>query len=357
MQATIGEIAIRTGGQVSGDAGLIITQTATVERAGAGMLTFVTSKPTWERFLASSAPAAIVSGGGIQVTPLPPGKTLIVVSQAEQAFAEIVRLFQPRRHARPEGISPHAIIHVSARIGAETTIEAGASVGAGAVVGNDCRIMAGARIMEDCVIGDGSTIFPNAVLYENVRIGRRVLVHAGAVLGAYGFGYRTRDGIHQLSPQLGSVVVGDDVEIGANATIDRGTFDDTTIGEGTKIDNQVMIGHNCQIGRHNLLCSQVGIAGSSTTGDHVVMAGQVGVGDHLQIGHRVTLCAKAGVMKSIPDGETHVGAPSMPLREQMQIWAMTMKLPEQKKKIRELEAEIRLLSAAREAGHLPGRAA
>ena len=135
-------------------------------------------------------------------------------------------------------------------------------------------------------IGPDVTIFPNAVLYENTVVGPRCVIHAGAVLGAYGFGYYCVDGRHQLSAQLGNVVLGADVEIGAGTTIDRGTYGPTIIGEGTKIDNQVMVAHNCRIGRHNMLCSQVGIAGSTTTGDYVVMAGQVGVRDHVHIGDR-----------------------------------------------------------------------
>lgn len=353
MQATIGDLANRIGGQVRGNSSLVVRSTATVDRASAGAVTFVNNKPAWERFLESSAEAAVVSGIGVPECD----RTLIVVVDAERAFAEIVRFFRPPVTAGAAGISPHAIIHITARIGAGTAVEAGSSIGAGVVLGNNCRVYPGVRIMDNCVIGDGSTLFPNVVVYENVRIGRRALIHAGAVLGAYGFGYRNRDGVHQLCPQLGSVLIGDDVEIGANTTIDRGTFDDTTVGDGTKMDDQVMIGHNCRIGRHNLLCSQVGIAGSTTTGDYVVMAGQVGVGDHLEIGDRVTLCAKSGVMKSIPAGETHLGAPSLPMRKQMQVMALTMKLPELKQQLRDLESEVRRLHQLRDAGELPNRAA
>ena len=160
------------------------------------------------------------------------------------------------------------------------TIGDDVTIGAGSTIHSGVHIMAGSRIGEDV------TIFPNAVLYENTVVGARCLIHAGAVLGAYGFGYEQVDGRHQLSAQLGNVELGADVEVGAGTTIDRGTYGPTVIGEGTKIDDQVMVAHNCRIGRHNMLCSQVGIAGSTTTGDYVVMAGQVGVRDHVNIGDR-----------------------------------------------------------------------
>ena len=154
-------------------------------------------------------------------------------------------------------------------------------------------------------IGQDVTIFPNAVLYEDTVVGPRCVIHANAVLGAYGFGYGFADGRHVLSAQLGNVVLGADVEIGAGTTIDRGTYGPTVIGEGTKIDDLVMVAHNCRIGRHNMLCSQVGIAGSTTTGDYVVMAGQVGVRDHVHIGTGAVLGAMAGVTNDVPDGQPH----------------------------------------------------
>jgi UDP-3-O-[3-hydroxymyristoyl] glucosamine N-acyltransferase len=194
--------------------------------------------------------------------------------------------------------------------------------------------------LENCKIGSNVILFPGAVLYENTVIGDRSIIHAGAVLGAYGFGYRTQHGQHHRSAQLGNVIIGRDVEIGANTTIDRGTFDSTIIGDGTKMDDQVMIGHNCRIGKHNLLCSQVGIAGSCQTGDYVVMGGQVGIGDHLAIGERAQLGAKAGVMQNIPSGQHYLGIPATPVRKQMQILACKAKLPEMRRQLAELAHQI-----------------
>jgi UDP-3-O-[3-hydroxymyristoyl] glucosamine N-acyltransferase len=170
------------------------------------------------------------------------------------------------------------------------------------------------------------------------------LIHAGAVLGAYGFGYKTVGGRHQLSAQLGWVELGADVDVGAGTTIDRGTYGPTRIGEGTKIDNQVMIAHNCRIGRHNLICSQAGVAGSCTTGDYVVLAGQVGVRDHVHIGDRAVVGAKGGVSGDVPAGEIYLGIPATPEREQKLKQAALSKLPEMRRQLKELERTVSRLA-------------
>jgi UDP-3-O-[3-hydroxymyristoyl] glucosamine N-acyltransferase len=200
-------------------------------------------------------------------------------------------------------------------------------------------IHSGVHVMAGCVIGADCELYPGVILYPNTRVGDRCLIHAGTVLGAYGFGYRTANGKHERSAQVGWVEIGNDVELGACVTIDRGTYGATRIGEGTKVDNQVMIGHNCQIGRHNLLCAQVGIAGSSSTGDYVVLAGQVGVKDHVHLGDRVMVAAKSGVMHDIPAGEVWSGSPAFPSRKYMQRVAAVGRLPELRDELRRLERE------------------
>jgi UDP-3-O-[3-hydroxymyristoyl] glucosamine N-acyltransferase len=189
------------------------------------------------------------------------------------------------------------------------------------------------------------TVFPNAVIYENSIVADRCVIHAGAVLGAWGFGYKSDATGHRLSEQLGNVELAESVEIGACATVDRGTFGATRIGKGSKLDNQVMIGHNCQIGAHNLLCSQVGIAGSSSTGDFVVMAGQVGIADHVMIGDKSVLCAQSGVMHDLPGGQTYLGSPAMVARDKLQVIAAEAKLPEMRREVRRLEKRLEQMSA------------
>ncbi len=205
--------------------------------------------------------------------------------------------------------------------------------------------------MAGCKLGEKVTVFPNAVLYENTEVGDRSTIHANAVLGCHGFGYKLVDGRHQETAQLGYVQVGCDVEIGAGSTIDRGTYGPTVIGDGTKIDNLVMVAHNCHIGRHNMLCSQVGIAGSSTTGDYVVLAGQVGVRDHVKIGQGAIVGAKAGVSNDVPMGAHMLGIPAMPEREQKVQFAAMSKLPEMRRQMKALEhAVARLLNERGEPG-------
>ena len=236
-------------------------------------------------------------------------------------------------------------------LGPDVVVHPGATIGDDVTIGARTVIHSGVRLLNGCRIGSDVTIYPNAVLYEGTLVGNRVIVHAGAVIGAYGFGYETVEGLHKRSAQLGNVEIGDDVEIGANTTIDRGTYGPTRIGEGTKIDNLVMIAHNCAIGRHNLICSQVGIAGSCTTGDYVVMAGQVGLRDHLTIGNRAVLGAKAGVMNDIPDGAVFVGIPATPEREQRVKQAAWARLPEMRKEFLALQKQLaNLVARVDEAG-------
>lgn len=361
MSISLQQIAELVGGQVNASPNLRITGAASIARVAAGQLTFVTSPQHWQQFLASPAAAAIVSGidvSGIDVSGIgvsagdvlesEPTKTkpCIVVQDAEAAFAKVVAYFCPPVRRPRVGVSPAAQIAPSAVIEADVDIYPGAFVGEGTVISRGSRIYPGVCILENCRIGRDVTIFPNAVLYENTVVGDGSIVHAGVVLGAHGFGYRTRNGRHELSPQLGHVRLGSQVEIGANSTVDRGTFEATTIGDGSKLDDQVMIGHNCQIGRHNLLCSQVGIAGSSSTGDYVVMAGQVGIGDHIQIGEKTTLCAKAGIMNDVPAGQVYLGIPATPIREQMQIMACVNKLPELRSQVRSLGKQLAAVQTA-----------
>jgi len=197
--------------------------------------------------------------------------------------------------------------------------------------------------MNGCTIGCDCVLLPGVVLYPGTVLGDRVTLHAGVVLGSHGFGYKTIEGQHRPTAQLGWVEIEEDVEIGANTTIDRGTYGATRIGAGTKIDNLVQIGHNCKIGRHNLICSQVGIAGSTSTGDYVVLAGQVGLRDHIHIGHRTMVGAQAGVANDIQENQIVLGSPAIPRYEQAMQFAAISKLPEMRKALKRLETQVQLL--------------
>jgi UDP-3-O-[3-hydroxymyristoyl] glucosamine N-acyltransferase len=308
---------------------------APLETAQSDEVSFLDSADKAHRLARSNAGAVIVPAGFV-----PDRCAAIQVADVHAAFAQVVRTFCPTREAHRRRVSVQAIISWTARIGDDAQIEPGAIIGDDVVLGDRVTIHSGARLMAGCRIGDDVTVFPNAVLYEDTVVGPRSIIHAGAAIGAYGFGYKFANGRHQLSHQLGHVEIGADVEIGANSTIDRGTYSATIIGDGTKIDNLVMIAHNCRIGRHNMICSQVGIAGSTTTGDYVVMAGQVGVRDHVHIGTGAVLGAMAGVANDVPEGAHMLGAPAVPEREQKLMFATMAKLPEMRKQLKQLQRQM-----------------
>jgi UDP-3-O-[3-hydroxymyristoyl] glucosamine N-acyltransferase len=333
--ATLGELANLVGGKLSGDPTLPIQGAATMDAVRVGEITFADSAERIKRLLESSAAAAVVRKG--ETTAIPS----IQVGDVHAAFAAIVRHFRPERGSNAKhGISPRAIVSPSARIGDDVDVHPFAVIGDDVEIGRGSVIHSSAVIMRGARIGEHVTVFPRVVLYENTCVGHRCLIHAGAVLGAYGFGYSSQSGRHEISAQLGWVEIEDDVEIGANTTIDRGTYGATRIGAGTKIDNLVMVAHNCQIGRHNILCSQVGVAGSTTTGDQVVMGGQVGVRDHVHIGAGAQIGAQAGVTNDVHAGEQMLGSPATTLRQARLQFAATAKLPEMR---REFKALARLV--------------
>jgi UDP-3-O-[3-hydroxymyristoyl] glucosamine N-acyltransferase len=344
MARTLGELATLVGGKLRGDPALRISGAAPLSTAVAGEITLVDS-PDRATKLAGRPAAAVVVPAGVKVD-LPS----IEVDDVHAAFTRIVGAFRPPRAVARVGVSPRAVISPSAKIGPNADVHPGAVIGDDVVVGAGSIIHSGVQLMAGCRLGENVVVFPNAVLYEDTIVGPRSIIHAAAVLGAYGFGYRTVAGRHELTAQLGNVEIGADVEIGAGSTIDRGTYGPTRIGEGTKIDDQVMIGHNCLIGRHNLVCAQVGVAGSSSSGDYVVMAGQAGVRDHVHIGDRAVLMAKAGIMNDVAERAVLFGAPAGPVREQMQQVAGIARLPEMRKQLRALEAAVAALQRQAAAG-------
>lgn len=333
------EIARLIDGRLSGSSDLEITGAATIATARPGEITLA-DNPKLATQLSRSQAAAVLVPIGFE----PAGIPFITVEDVHGAFAQVVRQFRPARQPRHVGVSHAAYVSLSAKLARDVEVHPGATIGDHVQIGSGCIIHSGVRILDGCRIGQGVTLFPNVVLYENTVIGNRVLIHAGAVLGAYGFGYSQVNGQHKLSAQLGYVEIEDDVDIGACCTIDRGTYGPTIIGTGTKIDNHVQIAHNVRVGKHNLLCSQAGIAGSATTGDYVVMGGQVGVRDHVHIGDRAMLGGQAGVMNDIPTGHRVVGTPAIDEKETYLVWAVTHKLPEMRKKIIELERKLTTLS-------------
>jgi len=335
VTVTVRQLAEWVRGEVLGDADLPITHARTLAEAEPGDITFIDSDRNLGAWHASKASAA-VAPASIPVN----GRPLIRVADPLMAFVRIVQQLRGPAPDRSGTIDPTAHIHPTATLAPGSAIGPFVVVGEGVQCGPNATFHAGVVIGKGCRLGADVTLHPRVVLYDGCVLGDRVTIHSNAVLGADGFGYRFQDGKHVKVPQLGWVEIEDDVEIGACSTIDRGTFGPTRIGAGTKIDNLVMVAHNCRIGRHNLLAGQVGIAGSCTTGDYVVMAGQVGVADHLEIGDRVVMGAKTGVISDIPAGTRLCGWPARPDTAQKRIWVTLDHLPEIRRDVRRIKDRL-----------------
>ena len=347
MVATVEQLAALVRGRLVGDGSVSIRSARPVAEAGPGDITFIESERYAKLLRSSPASAAIVGPHFNHNRPsIKDDLAVIEVDDPISAFVAVRNHLSGEQPPRWTGIHPQACVAATARIGTNVAIYPFVSVGENAEIGDGTTLFPGVVIGEGCRIGQECTIHPNAVLYPDVVLNDRVEIHAGTVLGGDGFGYRQVSGRHVKIPHTGGLEVGSDVEIGANCAIDRATFEATRIGEGTKIDNLVMIGHNNQIGRHNLLCGQVGIAGSCTTGDNVVMAGQAGIKDKTQIGDGVIVGAQAGVHRNIPSGQQVLGSPAIPVREQRRIFQMIARLPEMHRQFRQLAAQIDVITAA-----------
>jgi len=335
VTVTVRQLAELVQGKVLGDGDIPIQTARSLGEAGPGDITFIENDKNLGHLRNCAASAAVVPPP-IQAN----GKTLIQVKDPLAAFVVIVRHLQGWTEPPAHGIDPKASVHTSAVIGPDASIHPFAVIGAGTTIGARCRIHSGVVVGSQCKIGDDVILYANCVLYDGIVLGNRVIVHGNAVLGADGFGYRFHDGKHVKVPQLGHVEIGDDVEIGACTTVDRGTFQATRVDAGTKIDNLVQIAHNCHIGKHNLLVSQMGIAGSSSTGEYVVVAGQVGIVDHVHIGAGAILGAKAGVTKDVLPGQRMLGAPAAPERDQKRVLMTLEKLPEMRRDLRKIKQQL-----------------
>jgi len=311
---TLGEIASRLGGRVAGDPRTRITQVGSLERAGAGQITFLSS-PRYKTKLATTCAAAVILGPEMEgLTTLP----RIVCEHPYAYFARLSQLFNPLTVQAP-GVHPSAVVAPTARLGKRISIGPHCVVGDGAAIGDD------------------SCLYPGVSVYPGCLIGARAIVHAGAVIGADGFGIaREGEGWVKI-PQIGRVVIGDDVEIGANTTVDRGSVDDTVVGAGTKIDNLVQIAHNVHVGERCLIAAMAGIAGSTHVGDEVFLGGQVGIADHVTIGSGVRVTVQGGVIGNLPDGVMVTGMPARDHKEFMRAQAALYRLA---KIVRELETLV-----------------
>lgn len=347
MAITVEALAAAVNAEFCGESQKAVHGGASLDKAGPNEITFVSDAANLKKLNSSQAGVVVLSRPlHASISDDSVQRTYLLVDDAQQAFIEILGELSPGRRRPTFGVSPQAYVSKSAEIGDQTNIYPGAYVGDGAVIGQRCDLHPGVSIGPGCRLGNDVTLHPNVVVYADVEVGDRVIVHASAVLGADGFGYRLIDGRHRKIPHFGTLRIENDVEIGACTTIDRAMIGVTIIGEGTKLDNQVMIAHNCEIGRHNIFVSQVGLAGSVTTGDYVVCAGQSGVADHVHLGEGCVLGGRAAAHKDLPGGQSYLGAPALPEAEARRVLMANQKLPELRKQLRQLETRVAELESS-----------
>lgn len=334
MKRSAGELAGLLGANLEGDGTLELLAVAAPERAGPHDLIYADSPRQLERAAASAA-NAVIAGGQLAL----PGKTVLRAANPKLAFAKAAALLMGRTPVTPAGIHPSAVVAPLARIAPDASIGPYAVIGEDVHLGPGTQVGAHAVIGPGCWIGEHCRIHPHVTLYAGVRLGHRVEVHSGAVIGADGFGYAHGEGRYWKFPQIGIVEIGDDVEIGANTTIDRGSLDDTRIEEGVKLDNLVHIGHNCRIGAHTVIAAQAGLSGSCVFGKNVVVAGQAGFGERCELEDGAIIGGQAGVLggKIIRSGQTVWGTPARPLDKFKEQFAWQSRLPELSARVRHLE--------------------
>jgi UDP-3-O-[3-hydroxymyristoyl] glucosamine N-acyltransferase len=318
------ELAGAIEAELHGPEGVTVHSANTLEDATAGQISFL-SNPKYAKQLESTNASAVIVAPGVNSDR----SALLVAKDPYYAFARAVELLHGHRKHPHSGVSPAANVDPSAGIGENTVVYPGVYVGPRTRIGRDC------------------ILYPNVVIYDDCIVGDRVIVHANAVIGQDGYGFATHGGIHHKIPQVGNVIIEDDVEIGACTCIARAAMGSTVIGKGSKFDGLGAIGHNVKVGPHALIVAQAGIAGSATLGHHVTMAGQAGVAGHLKIGDNVTIGAQAGIVNNVPDQSTMLGSPAMPISHARRVAAIFVQLPELNQRVKHLEQLVEELGSSK----------
>lgn len=331
MEKTLAQLAQHVGGKVKGDADTVISSVATLENAAASDISFL-SNPKYTKALQTTKAGAVIVGKDTDA-PVP----LLIVENPYYAFSQIVVLLHGYRQHKKIGPSQKAGISKTAKIGKNCDIHDFATVCDNAVIGDNTVIYPSAFVGPGVTIGKNCILYPNAVIYDGCRLGDNVIINANATIGKDGYGYSTHKGKHYKIPQIGAVVIEDDVEIGSNCCIQRGAIDDTVIGQGCKLGDLINIGHGVKIGPYCLLVSHIAIAGSTTIGHHCVIAGQVGIVGHIKIGNFVQIAAQAGVINDVPDGQNIGGSPAFSALNAKRAYNIIEELPDLKKTVRRLE--------------------
>ena len=339
MEFSVKQIAEILNGTVEGDDGVMVNTFAKIQEAGTGALTFL-ANDKYEQYLYTTRASAIIVRNELPLNrPVTP--VIIRVKDPYAAFSALLEFYEKSRMSEKTGIEEPSFIHPNATLGTNCYVGAFAYIGEGCTLGNNVKVYPQAYIGDNCSVADNTIIYPGAKLYEGTKVGRDCLIHAGAVLGSDGFGWAPQeDGSYRAIPQLGQVKLEDNVSIGANTTIDCATFPNsaTTIKQGAKIDNLVMLAHNVVIGRDTVVAAQAGISGSTEIGNNCIIAGQVGIAGHLKIANRTTMAAQAGISKSVKqEGKTLFGYPAYDIKGYMSSYAVFKKLPEIYRRLSELE--------------------
>lgn len=338
MHKTLKEIAECIGGEIVGDDGIVIKGVAGIKEAVEGDLTFL-ANPKYFPLLEKTRASAVITSRDVGESK----KTIIRTDNPSLAFSQVLTLISPKGIAQPKGIHPSAIVGKQVTLGKNVSLGPYVVVEDGALIGDNTVVYAGTFIGAHTKIGSDTLIYPHVSIREHITIGSRVIIHSGTVIGSDGFGFVTIKGEHFKIPQIGTVEIGDDVEIGANVTIDRARFDKTIIAKGTKIDNLVQIAHNVSIGENSIIVSQVGIAGSTVIGKNVTLAGQSGVVGHISIGDNAIVMAGSGVSKPVAENETVFGYPARRADAAKKAHAALYNLPRLYKTITELKIRIETL--------------
>ena len=339
MEITLKEISEFVGGKITGDETLRITNLSRIEEAKEHDLTFL-YHPSYEKFFPATNASAILVKSGFKKNR--DDIAYIEIDKPEDAFAELIINFFPM-NVLLDGIDETAFIHKNAIIGENVALGKNVVISTGCKIGNNVKIFHNSVLLENVEIGTDCILYQNVNIREDSKIGNRVIIHAGSVIGSDGFGYNPDEkGKYRKVPQIGNVIINDDVEVGANTCIDRAALGSTIIGRGTKIDNLVQIAHNCEIGEDTVISGQVGVAGSSKVGNNCMLAGQVGIASHLNIGNKVVLLAQSGVTKSLKQGY-YFGYPAKEMKSAHKLEAHLRNLPEYSDRIKELEKEIKQL--------------
>ncbi|MFQ6035963.1 MAG: UDP-3-O-(3-hydroxymyristoyl)glucosamine N-acyltransferase [Sedimentisphaerales bacterium] len=340
---TLGELAEYVGGRICGDPNIVIKSASTLGRAREGDISFLVNRK-YQKQLRTTKASAVIVGKETADTSVP----LLVAEEPYYAFMQVMVLLHGHRKHKKVGISSRASISDSAKVGIDCHIHDFVTIADEARVGDGCIIYPSVYIGQGVQVGNDSIIYPNVTIYDGCRIGNRVIINANTTIGEDGFGYASYKGVHHKIPQIGGVIIEDDVEIGACCGIERGTLGDTVIGQGSKLGDLVTIGHGTKIGPHCLLVAQVGIAGSTTIGHHCVVGGQVGIVGHINIGNNVTIAAQAGVVNNIPDGQVVLGAPAIEANQGKRAYSMIQYLPEMRQSIRNLQSQVEQITSSLE---------